>query len=198
MKILQGPARHLVDVLPPVPSADAFATVIIDPSLVSSPTTLLASICPPLISEIVPVLSKVLGQMAVDRLASMVVPLRAELFGDDMPQEEPVPLSAMSLLSSLQVSLMGVSNLSVLAGGMSPIPIPTPVAALSLLSLVSITILLEVRLSFLVQPFILEAGPLDHPLIVSIPLVVYLSGPPVTIDAATRLLRSAPLLPLLF
>lgn len=59
------------------------------------------STCPLLMTEMVLVLTEVLEQIIVEKLALVVVPTLVELFGKYKPQEEPDLLPAISLLSSL-------------------------------------------------------------------------------------------------
>lgn len=103
------------------------------------------STCPPLISEKVPMLTEALEQMIVDKPHPIIIPKLAELLGEDDPQEEPAPLSAIFILFSLMVSMPEVSGFSVLAALTSPIITPTSTAPPLLLSLDPITVLLLVE-----------------------------------------------------
>lgn len=89
--------------------------------------------------------------MMVDKLATLiVVSIVAELFRDDQPQDEPAPLSTISLPSSLLVSLLEVSGLGILVGLTSLVATPTFNAPPLLLSLIPITVLLVVEQSSVV------------------------------------------------
>lgn len=66
--------------------------------------------------DMVPVLVEVLGQIMVDKRPPVVVPMLAEVFREDNPQEKFALLLAISLLSSLMMWLPEISDLDVLAG----------------------------------------------------------------------------------
>lgn len=141
-------------------------------------------------------LAKVLGQIAVDKLSPIVVLTLDELLGDSQLQEEPAPLPTSSLPSRLLVLLLEVSDLGILEGLIPSVASPTS-SLPPLLFLDPITILPVVDTLPMVQLLILEAGLLNHPLLVRIPSVAELSGLPVTMVARTGLLSSALPLPLL-
>lgn len=102
--------------LAPVPATAAPTPVSVAPTPEPSWADHLTSTCPLLTSEMVPVLAEELGKMTVDKLSPVVVPLLAELFGEDELQEELTSLPAISFSSSLLALLPEVFDLSVLVG----------------------------------------------------------------------------------